>query len=110
MTNSVLRFFIDTMDQLFHLGDKPSPEALQTLPPFAPAASTAFTAAHYFVRILSQLVECANDLAGLDLPTSSTAGLHDLVERARRRFTVALCAYSLKGALLILTATVQPET
>lgn len=101
MTSELVQAFAVAISDFLSLNVQP-PATEETdhlpLPPFAPPASHALTTAHYLLKLLVELTECANDLGGVGLLKQDVNTLKGLLAKARSRFVETLATTWVRGA------------
>ena len=105
LTAEIVSCFASLLTDFFALLPHDAPAAAPAdgedqlpLPPFAPPASNAITSAHYLLKLLVELSECANDLGGIGLLKADVGILKDLLTSARNKFVETLCSTWVRGA------------
>lgn len=96
--------FITTLSQFFNLSHEhiqPPPansdQPLPPLPVFVPEGTVALTAAHYLIKLLTDLGESVTELVSLNLPKQSSEDLNELMINVRWRFADTLCLLWVRG-------------
>lgn len=67
------------------------------MPPFVPPVSNATTNAHYVLKVLNEVQDCANELGALELTGEATASLKELIASAKWRFEEVICSGWVRG-------------
>lgn len=101
MAQDIVKLYVTLLSEFFALSDKSVQSPSSTgppPPPFLPQGGCTLTVSYYLLRILNELNECVNDVAGVELGVDANTTMKSLLESARWRFEDALAAAWCKGS------------
>lgn len=99
MALDIIKLYVSLLSECFSLSDTvvmqrnnndPSPKLL-------PRHSNSLTTAHFLVKILIEIQDCANEMTGMDIVPDASSSLGNLVESARWKFGDILVRAWLRG-------------
>lgn len=108
MTREIITLYISLLSEFFRLSsDTTSPSITQgqqgessgpPLPAFIPPQSGALAAGQYLLKILGELLDCTNEIGGLNsLGTDAQNSLKEFMNAVRWKFTDVLCHLWIRG-------------
>ena len=68
-----------------------------TTPPLFPKSSNSLTTAHHLMKILGEIQDSVNDVAGMEISSEASSILKNLLESARWKFADLLVNAWLRG-------------
>ncbi|GAA5899347.1 exocyst subunit SEC5 [Sporobolomyces salmoneus] len=108
MTQDIINLYVSLLSSFFTLSSSTTsssssssslsqnqPTDLSTtppMPPFVPPIANATTNAHFVLKILNEMQDCANELGALELTGEATASLKELIASAKWRFEEVICS------------------
>lgn len=104
MAQDIIKLYVSLVSEFFALSDKSvqSPSSTEPLPPpFVPQGGSSLTVSYYLMRILGEINECVNDVAGVELGVDANSTMKSLLESARWRFEDALASSWCKDSSLL---------
>lgn len=99
MALDITKRYVSLLSEFFSLSDTvvmqrntndPSPKLL-------PRHSNSLTTAHFLIKILIEIQDCANEVTGMDIVPEASSSLRNLVESARWKFGDVLIRVWLRG-------------
>ncbi|KAG8216446.1 exocyst complex component Sec5-domain-containing protein [Butyriboletus roseoflavus] len=109
----IMKLYVSLLSEFFNLSDAvvmqrntndPSPKLL-------PRHSNSLTTAHFLIKILIEIQDCANEVTGMDIVPETSSNLRNLVASARWKFGDILVRVWLRDATLFhLLETWTPST
>lgn len=115
MALDIVKLYVSLLSEFFNLSDAvvmqrnnndPSPKLL-------PRHSNSLTTAHFLIKILIEIQDCANEVTGTDIVPEVSSSLRNLVESARWKFGDILVRVWLRGchhqlsSCMLLTAMID---
>ncbi|GAA5845225.1 hypothetical protein JCM3766R1_003363 [Sporobolomyces carnicolor] len=124
MTQDIVNLYVSLLSSFFNFSSSttsssPSisqnaPTDLSTtppMPPFVPPVANATTNAHFVLKILNEIQDCASELGALELTGEATASLKELIASAKWRFEEVICAGWVRDAKIFYKLeTWKPES
>lgn len=100
MALDIIKLYITLLSEFFLFSDMAvmSP-GRNTTPPLFPKSSNSLTTAHHLMKLLGEIQDSANDVAGMDISSEATSSLKSLLESAKWKFADILVNDWLRGQL-----------
>ncbi|KAI0634867.1 exocyst complex component Sec5-domain-containing protein [Trametes polyzona] len=117
MALDIIKLYISLLSEFFLFSDMAvmSP-GRNTTPPLFPKSSNSLTTAHHLMKILGEIQDSVNDVAGMEISGEATSSLKSLLESARWKFADLLVNAWLRDANIFyyletwVGSTVDPYT
>lgn len=102
MALDIIKLYITLLSEFFLFSDMAvmSP-GRNTTPPLFPKCSNSLTTAHHLMKLLGEIQDSVNDVAGMDISGEATSSLKSLLESAKWKFADILVNDWLRGQSLI---------
>ncbi|KAH9849599.1 exocyst complex component Sec5-domain-containing protein [Lenzites betulinus] len=99
MALDIIKLYISILSEFFLFSDMAvmSP-GRNTTPPLFPKSCNSLTTAHHLMKILGELQDSVNDVAGMDISNDASSSLKNLLESARWKFADLLINAWLRDA------------
>ncbi|KAH7105187.1 exocyst complex component Sec5-domain-containing protein [Auriculariales sp. MPI-PUGE-AT-0066] len=104
MALDIVKLYVSLLSEFFALSDKSvvSPSSTEPPPPpFVPVGTNSAITAFYLLKIIAEINDCVNDVAGIELGMEANSTMKSLLESARWMFEDALAAAWCRDANLI---------
>ncbi|KAI5996502.1 exocyst complex component Sec5-domain-containing protein [Pisolithus orientalis] len=101
MALDIVKLYINLFSEFFILSDAAVTSPTNSdgkLPALLPVHSNSLTSAHFIIKILMEMQDCANEVASMDIIKEAGISLKGFMESARWRFTVVLIRAWLRDA------------
>ncbi|EIW55516.1 uncharacterized protein TRAVEDRAFT_73389 [Trametes versicolor FP-101664 SS1] len=87
MALDIIKLYITLLSEFFLFSDMAvmSP-GRNTTPPLFPKCSNSLTTAHHLMKLLGEIQDSVNDVAGMDISGEATSSLKSLLESAKWKF------------------------
>ncbi|KAI0336755.1 hypothetical protein GY45DRAFT_1315389 [Cubamyces sp. BRFM 1775] len=99
MALDIIKLYISLLSEFFLFSDMAvmSP-GRNTTPPLFPKSSNSLTTAHHLMKILGEIQDSVNDVAGMEISSEASSTLKNLLESARWKFADLLVNAWLRDA------------
>ncbi|KAF8434522.1 exocyst complex component Sec5-domain-containing protein [Boletus edulis BED1] len=113
MALDIVKLYVSLLSEFFSLSDAVVMQrnSGDSPPKLLPGHSNSLTTAHFLIKILIEIQDCANEVAAMDIVPEASSNLRSLVESARWKFGDILVRVWLRDAALFhLLETWTPST
>lgn len=99
MALDIVRLYVSLLSEFFSLSDAVVMQrnSNDSPPKLLPKNSNSLTTAHFLIKILIEIQDCASEVAGMDIVPEAGSSLKNLLESARWRFGDILVRAWLRG-------------
>lgn len=106
MALDIVKLYVSLLSEFFSLSDAVVMQrnSSDSLPKLLPRHSNSLTTAHFLIKILAEIQDCASEVTGMDIVHEAGSNLRNLVESARWKFGDILVRVWLRGCLLELSS------
>ncbi|KAI9568121.1 exocyst complex component Sec5-domain-containing protein [Boletus coccyginus] len=102
MALDIVKLYVSLLSEFFSLSDAVVMQRISSdsLPKLLPRHSNSLTTAHFLIKILAEIQDCASEVTGMDIVHEAGSNLRNLVESARWKFGDILVRVWLRDATL----------
>ena len=105
MALDIVKLYVSLLSEFFSLSDAVVMQrnSSDSSPKLLPKHSNSLTTAHFLIKILIEIQDCASEVTGMDIVPEASSSLRNLVESARWKFGDILVRVWLRGCHLQLS-------
>ena len=102
MALDIVKLYVSLLSEFFSLSDAAVMQrnGNDASPKLLPRHSNSLTTAHFLIKILIEIHDCANEVTGMDIVPEATSNLRNLMESVRWKFGEVLIRAWLRGCCL----------
>lgn len=106
MALDIVKLYVSLLSEFFNLSDAVVMQrsSIDSSPKLLPKNSNSLTTAHFLIKILIEIQDCASEVTGMDIVPEASSSLRNLMESARWKFGDILVRVWLRGCRLELSS------